>query len=140
MVKPDPQTQPQQFVGGLVGGAILKKVIDVALDKAMEKVVKSPSLPVERQDAAPIKEVVKNEVLKEIGPVWENETNQEPIWRSKVLWTAIGSLATSVGILGDLWTNGVSDPPSSYILAATGIVTALGTIISRLSTGKALGR
>jgi hypothetical protein len=138
MVKPDPQTQPQQFVGSLVGGAILKKVIDVALDKALDKVVKSPSLPVEQQDAAPIKEVVKNEVLKEIGPVWENETNQEPLWRSKVLWTSVGTVVASAA---GIYTMVTGDNRAVELVAmATTAVTGIGTIISRLSTGKALGR
>lgn len=136
----NPNKEPQKFIGELVGGILIKKAVEIAVNKATDHLIKSPSVSVSERDKAAVKEVMTKEVLKEVGPVFENETNQEPLWRSKVLWTALGSLATSIGILGDLWTNGIPDAPSAYILAATGIVTSIGTIIARIFPTKAIGR
>lgn len=137
----------QPFVGTIaaaVGGKLVGKLLDAALnkalDKATEKLVQRSDTPVQPIDKAPIKEEVRQEVVKEIGPVIENLTNSEPLWRSKVLWTAIGTLAASVGSMIDMYTNGSPDTATNYVLAGSAVVGSIGTILSRVFPSKALGR
>lgn len=135
-----PRSDPHQFVGGLVGGALMKKAVEYGVKTAVRRVVKSPSLPVEQKHSAPIEEVVTKEVLKEVGPVLENLTNQEPLWRSKVLWTAIGTFCMSAANVIDMARNGAPDTATNYYLAIAAMVGSVGTIYARLRPSKALGR
>lgn len=127
-------------VGGKLIGKAFDKALDKALDKATDKLVARPDIAVESIDKPAVKEEVRREVVKELAPVVENMSNSEPLWRSKVLWTAIGTLATSVAGIGTLWSNGTPDEMTAYVALATTAVTSLGTIWSRVFPSKALGR
>lgn len=131
--------QKQAFLGTLVGGVILRKAVDIGLNRAIDRIAKSPSLSVTPASVAPIKEAVANEVMKEVGSVFENLTNQEPLWRSKVLWTAMGTIATAIGGILDMYYNG-SGSFNGYMAFVVTIGTAVGTVLSRIYPGKAIGR
>jgi hypothetical protein len=120
----------QQFIGG-IAVSLGAKVLDKALDRALDN-----ALPAK----TPTKETVKREVVENLGPYIENMTNQEPLWRSKVLWTALGSLAIAVGDLATMFTDNVPNTPAQYVVSITAVVTAIGTIIARIAPSKAIGR
>lgn len=135
--------KPQQFLGGVaisLGTRALDKFLDRALNKAMDKVEKRPDIPVGMDDKAPIKEAVRKEVVKELGPAIENITNQEPLWRSKVLWTAFGTLIASIGGMLDMYFDGGPDSFSAYYALMATAATSIGTIYSRIWPTKAIGR
>lgn len=135
----------QPFVGTIaaaVGGKLVGKLLDAALnkalDKATEKLVQRSDTPVQPIDKAPIKEEVRQEVVKELGPVIENMTNSEPLWRSKVLWTSIGTVATSAAGIYAMLTG--DNRAVELVLMVGTAVTGIGTILSRIFPSKALGR
>lgn len=134
-------TEQQQFVGGIavtLGTAVLTKALNKALDKAMDKAERSPITPVEQKDKAPIKEMVRKEVVQELGPVIENMTNSEPLWRSKVMWTAVGTVIASAAGIYSMMTG--DNRALELVAMGTTMATAFGTIYSRVATTKAIGR
>jgi hypothetical protein len=91
-------------------------VLDIA-SRIADRLIKSPSVPVE----APAKSVVKVEVAKELRPVLEHLTNNEPWYRSNVTWGALfaimGGLST-IGthlVLGTPFTLEAYGPPAGAI-------------------------
>lgn len=144
MSKTSTDAPKQGFIGGIlvgIGTKIVANRVEKALDKAMNKVESSPSIPVNtKEDSAAIKAITQKEVMKEVGPIIENLQNEEPLWRSKVLWSAFGTFALSVSAVVKMWSDGVPDDPTEYVLAASAAVGALGTIFARIFPSKALGR
>jgi hypothetical protein len=127
-------------VGGKIIGKVFDKALEKALDKGMDKVVKRGDNPVQAIDKAPIKEEIRQEVVNELGPLVENLSNSEPLWRSKVLWTSLGALSASLASIVDMYNNGTPDPMMNYVLAASAAVGSIGAIYSRVFPTKALGR
>lgn len=142
-VKPD-QAPQQGFIGGIlvgIGTKIVANRVGKALDKALDKVEASPNIPINtKEDSDAIKVITKKEVMKEVGPLIENLQNQEPLWRSKVLWFSLGTIVTSVAGIVRLYTNGTPDEIEAYMGLATTGITAAGAIVSRIFPSKALGR
>lgn len=125
-------------VGGKIIGKVFDKALEKALDKGMDKVVKRGDNPVQAIDKAPIKEEIRQEVVNELGPLVENLSNNEPLWRSKVLWTAIGTVATSAAGIYTMMTG--DNRAVELVLMVGTAVTGIGTIYSRVFPTKALGR
>lgn len=142
MSKTSTDAPKQGFIGGIlvgIGTKIVANRVEKALDKAMNKVESSPSIPVNtKEDSAAIKAITQKEVMKEVGPIVENLQNQEPLWRSKVLWTAIGTVATSAAGIYAMLTG--DNRAVELVLMIGTAVTGIGTIASRIFPSKALGR
>ena len=135
-------SEKQGFIGGVlvgIGTKIVAAKVEKALGKAMTKVSADPSIPIDsKEDQKAVQTITQKEVMKEVGPLIENLQNQEPLWRSKVLWTAIGTVATSAAGIYAMLTG--DNRAVELVLMAGTALTGVGTIISRIFPSKAIGR
>lgn len=77
-------------------------VLDIA-SRIADRLIKSPSVPVEQAE----KPVVKVEVAKELTPIIEHLTNNEPFYRSRVWWGSVGSILGGTATIITMAANGV---------------------------------
>jgi len=108
-------------------------VLDIAA-RIADRLVKSPSVPLE----APEKPVVKVEVAKELQPVLEHLTNNEPWFRSRVTLGAIATILAGASSLTMAIANGETNM-EIYITALVGIGGGVTTLYGRWKARKPLG-
>jgi len=101
----------------------LKTVIFTEVFKQVLDVVKRPDVPV--QGSANEVQVAK-EVTEKLAPVILNQTNNEPLWKSRILR---GAGIALVGLAGGYLGINISDGDlEGGIKAVTDLVTALGVL------------
>jgi hypothetical protein len=108
-------------------------VLDIA-SKIADRLIKSPSVPVEQAE----KPVVKVEVAKELAPVIEHLTNNEPWYQSRVTWGAVFAILGGVATIGTAAANGETSM-EVYSPAGMSILGGLGTLYGRWKARKPLG-
>jgi len=109
-------------------------VLDIA-SRIADRLVQSPSMPVEATE----KPVVKATVAKELQPVIEHLTNNEPWYRSRVTWGAIFAILGGVASIGTMLANGVPLSLETYGPPLSSIGGGLGTLYGRWKARKPLG-
>jgi hypothetical protein len=132
--------QKQEFLGGLIGGILIKKGVEFAIDKAIDKVAKSPSLSLEKKDASAVKEIVKVEVEKEVQARVEHQTNNEPVYQSRVAQGSSAAVLMAVATLWQFWTDSIAQGPMEYTPPALVVVGGLWALYGRFIAKKPLGR
>lgn len=128
--------------------SVTDKLIDKAVDKAVDKVVQSPSIDVSQKEAAPVRELVSNEVKKSVGAIVEHATNNEPWYRSRVTIGSIVAITSPItsrllsAIIGETVTiNAEEQAAITDLLMA--LISAIGggySIYGRLIARKPIGR
>jgi hypothetical protein len=108
-------------------------VLDIA-SKIADRLIKLPSVPVEQAE----KPVVKVEVAKELTPVIEHLTNNEPWYQSRVTWGAIFAILGGVATIGTAAANGETSM-EVYSPAGMSILGGFGTLYGRWKARKPLG-
>ena len=105
------------FIGGAIGTAIGGKIAGVLIDKVTEALVKTPDVPVSRENVVIVKPQIREAVVDVIqsDPVLKNELNAEKPVQSRVLWgnfiAGLGSLPTAIiGFLPVLVALGILEP------------------------------
>lgn len=78
---------------------MLQFIIPVLVDKIFDQLVKNPINPVERQDAPVTKPEIRDVIERELEPVLQHQTNNEPWYQSRV---TIGSITAIVGGIAGL--------------------------------------
>jgi hypothetical protein len=108
-------------------------VLDIA-SRIADRLVKSPSVPVEAAE----KPVVRVEVAKELTPVIEHLTNNEPWYQSRVTWGAIFAILGGIATIGTAAANGETSM-EVYSTAGMSILGGIGTLYGRWKATKPLG-
>jgi hypothetical protein len=108
-------------------------VLDIA-SRIADRLVKSPSVPIE----APEKPVVKVEVAKELQPVLEYLTNNEPFYKSRVSWGALFAILGGIATIGAAAANGETNT-EVYTTAGMSIFGGITTLYGRWKSRKPLG-
>lgn len=108
-------------------------ILEIA-GRVADRLIKSPSVPVE----APAKSVVKVEVAKELQPVLEHLTNNEPWYQSRVTWGAIFAILGGIATIGTAAANGETSL-EVYSPAGMSILGGFGTLYGRWAARKPIG-
>lgn len=108
-------------------GAVREAIVDVGADPTVPDVDPGTARTVEEKVAA------------QVGPIVENLTNSEPLWRSKVM---IGSLTALLGGGFGLWDliEAGSRDPGAYAINVAAVIGAGFAIYGRLAATRAIGR
>lgn len=69
-------------------------LIKAAIDTALTTVAADKKNDLAQKDVAKATAVVAKEIKEQVEPVIENQTNQEPVWKSRILRGAV------IGLLG----------------------------------------
>lgn len=94
-----------------------------AVEIALEKAAASPRINMEAIDVPAVRE----RVLNELKPTLENLTNNEPIWKSRVLW---GALLSAIGGTGALIGYPISAELQSRLLETIMLWVTIGGLVS----------
>lgn len=113
-----------------VRNAIAHAVTDAVIDAARD-----PRTDTTAADAG----IVSAAVVKEVGPILEHATNNEPFYQSRVMIGSIGTIVTSVFGIIALYSAGVTDG-ELYAAPISGIIGASFAIYGRLLATKPLGQ
>ena len=109
-------------------------VLDIA-SRIADRLAKSPSVPIEQAE----KPVVKVEVAKELQPVLEYLTNNEPWYQSRVTWGAIFAILGGIATIGTMAANGVPLSWETYGTPALSIWGGLQALYGRWKARKPIG-
>lgn len=100
-----------------------KTIIATELFKKVLEVVQRPDVPVH---GTRDEEIVAARVAEKLAPVIQNQTNQEPLWKSRIMR---GSLLALLGLAGGYLGINLSDGDvEGGIKAITDLVSALGVL------------
>ncbi len=84
------------------------------------------------------KPAVRQEVAKEVKPVIEHLTNNEPWYRSRVTWGAIFAILGGIATIGTAAANGETSM-EVYTTAGMSILGGIGSLWGRWKARKPLG-
>lgn len=124
----------------LIGSLISKFLIKSAVEKVLTEAVKSPNIPISKGATAPVAEAVATKITAEVNSIIENQTNQEPWYRSRVLLGSFSALMIAVGSLVQMLSDGEPNHFSDYWAQVVIIAPIMFAIYGRLFAGKAVGR
>lgn len=121
-------------LGPIIGGVVKEVVTQVLVKEADKTSTKMQPTDVAKVEPQVTKEVTK-EVEKAIQPVIENQTNQEPLWKSRVLRGALVTLVSTAWLAFEDFTDGTT-PDMNVVFGYGGLIWgSIWTIYGRL-TGK----
>jgi hypothetical protein len=126
--------QKQSFLGTAIGGALVGQITNAIVDN----LIKAPSVPVSRGNSVVVKPEVREVVAKEVGPVIEHLTNNEPFYKSRVSWGALFAILGGVATIGTAIANGESNM-EVYTTAGMSILGGVTTLYGRWKARKPLG-
>lgn len=115
---------------GIDIGSIIKTTITEGLKQAAEN--KNNSL--EHKDVTKVATTVTAQVNKELTAVIVNQTNNEPLWKSRVLRGTIGAIVViAATAFADWYADGVitTEAASGYV---TAVLSAAYAVYGRMST------
>ena len=113
-------------------------LLDVA-GRVAESLTRSPYVPVQKADAPVVKEEVAEVLQKEVAPVIEHLTNNEPWYRSRVTWGAIFAILGGVATIGTMAANGVPLSWETYGTPALSIWGGVQALYGRWKARKPIG-
>jgi hypothetical protein len=126
--------QKQPFLGTAIGGGLIGQITNAIVDN----LIRSPSVPVSRENSVIVKPEVREAVAKEVGPVIEHLTNNEPAIQSRVTQGAVGAIIIAGGTLLYSWSKGTL---SEEVISAQGgiILSACWVLYGRWKARKPIG-
>lgn len=131
------QNKPQPLIG-TIGGMIAGKLVKEAVGVAVDRLAASPRTRIHEEDKQAVTEIVAIEVAKELDGRLKHQTNQEPIYKSRVSIGAIGSILSGMAILLNLIASGQFDH-TQIGLAITSILGGGFSLYGRWFAKKPLG-
>jgi hypothetical protein len=126
--------QKQPFLATPIGGGLVGQITNAIV----ENLIRAPSVPVSRENSVIVKPEVREAVAKEVGPVIEHLTNNEPAIQSRVTQGAVGAIIIAGGTLLYSWSKGTL---SEEVISAQGgiILSACWVLYGRWKARKPLG-
>lgn len=110
-------------------------IIGNIADKVLDRLIASPATSVTRAEAPAIRE----EVAKAVAPTIEHLTNNEPFYRSRVWWGAVGSILGGTATIITLAANSVPLALETYGPPLGGIGGGISALWGRYGARKPLG-
>jgi hypothetical protein len=126
--------QKQPFLGTAIGSGLIGQITNAIV----ENLIRAPSVPVSRENSVIVKPEVREAVAKEVGPVIEHLTNNEPAIQSRVTQGAVGAIIIAGGTLLYSWSKGTL---SEEVISAQGgiILSACWVLYGRWKATKPIG-
>ncbi len=119
-------------------GPILTALVPTIARQVVDSLVANPKVPVTQTQApvtqAAVEDAVAHALRKDVGPMLENATNQEPKIQSRVLQGSVLGFLVSVASLFLEWHNGDLDM-NEMVTHGTVILGTLWAIYGRLRSG-----
>lgn len=119
--------------------SVLTVLIPVIVDKIFDRLVKDPYIPVSPVDETITKPEIEKVVTEELKPVIEHLTNNEPWYKSRVMWGSILGIAGGLVTIGTHLANGIPIDTANYGPPAASIVGGVGAILGRFFAKKPIG-
>jgi hypothetical protein len=126
--------QKQAFLGTAIGGAIIGQITNAIVDN----LISAPAVPVSRDNSVIVKPEVREAVAKEVGPVIDHLTNNEPFYKSRISWGALFAILGGIATIGTAIANG-DTTPEVYTTAGMSILGGITTLYGRWKARKPLG-
>lgn len=115
-------------------GINLTGVIGAVVKEALAQQSQKSTNDMKPSDVKTIEPAVTKAVEKEIAPIIENQTNNEPLWKSRVMRGTVGTIVViAATAFADWYSDGVitTEAISGYVTAA---MTAAYAVYGRLTS------
>lgn len=118
-------------LGKVIGGVVKEVVTQVLTKEANKDSTKMQPTDVVKVEPQVTKEVTKA-VQDAVTPIVENQTNNEPLWKSRVLRGALVTLVGTAWLVFEDFTDGTTPDMDTVIGYGTLIWGSIWTIYGRL--------
>jgi len=104
----------------------------------LNKLIQTPGVPVSRENSVVVKPEIEQAVKREVAPVIEHLTNNEPFYKSRVTWGAIFAIMGGIATIGTAIANGETSM-DVYWTAGMSVIGGFATLWGRWAARKPLG-
>lgn len=104
----------------------------------LNKLIQTPGVPVSRENSVVVKSEIEQAVKREVAPVIEHLTNNEPWYQSRVTWGAVFAVMGGIATIGTAIANGETSM-DVYWTAGMSVMGGFATLWGRWAARKPLG-
>jgi hypothetical protein len=113
---------------------ILGTVAEKVATQLIDKLVKDPGVSITKAEAPAAVE----QIAKQLQPVIENLTNNEPVWQSRVVWGSVATILSGASAIIMLIANGDMNL-ERYVTPVMGLAGGVYALYGRLVVKKPIG-
>jgi hypothetical protein len=122
---------------GFVGTAVVSVLVGKAVDAAVTRLSQDKSVPLDSRYA---KDVIADRVAVEVDEYVKNQTNAEPLYRSRVVLGSVGAAMVAVGSIVQMYFDDRPNDINEYLTHVGVLVPIFYAIYGRVWAAKALGK